>query len=116
MVKELRRMGLDVVRRQPPSNNVNQENNVMSGEVQQVTEVAKDIVELGKRARGVSERLRQDINDTHQALDVAEDVSKALQTSAAELRGALGMTSNNPPDDKKTGDDGDKGEYDEEPA
>ena len=103
LAKELRRMGLEVVRPHPPDDD---KENEMSNEVKQVTEVAKDIVELGSRARGVGKRLRQDITDTHQALDVAEDVSKALQSAAAELRGALGITTNSPPDDEKTAGEG----------
>lgn len=91
MAKELRRMGLDVV---PAPGRGDAE---MSRDVSQVAEVAQDIAKLGARARKIGDRLKTDIADTHAALDIAQDVSDALRSAAADLRGVLGVQTNSPP-------------------
>lgn len=94
--KELRRMGLDVVRRAPQ-----EREEVMSSDVKAVTDVANDVARLGERARDVADAMRQSIEDTHQALNIAESVSKSLALATAELRGALGVQTNNPPEEEE---------------
>ena len=76
----------------------------MSGrDVKQVTDVAREIADVGKRAREVADGLKTSIGEVNEALDVAEDLTRALRQAGAELRGVLGGQTNNPPmeeDDK----------------
>lgn len=71
----------------------------MSRDVKQVSEIAREVGAVGQRAREVADRLKRSVAATHEALDVADDVGKTLDQAAAELRGALGMNTNNPPTD-----------------
>lgn len=96
MVKALRRMGLAVV----PRDATAEQEECMSGrDVKQVTEVARDVAAVGKRAREVAGKLRSSIDEVHEALDVADGLGDALRAAGAELRGALGVQTNNPPED-----------------
>lgn len=93
LAKALRRMGLEVV-------DPKKENDDMSkNDVNQVTESARAIAEVGAAARKVREKLDQSIADVRDALGVADEVADALRSAGAELRGALGVQTNNPPRD-----------------
>ena len=74
-------------------------------DVDNVTGVAREVADVGKRARSVADDLKRNIGAVNEALDVAEGLSEALGQAAGELRGALGVQTNNPPRDLK-----DKGE------
>lgn len=69
----------------------------MSTDVKQVTEVAREIADVGRRARKIADGLRSSLDAVNESLEVAEDVSRALQAAGAELRGVLGIQTNNPP-------------------
>lgn len=90
MAKDLRRMGYDVV---PKTENG------MSRDVKAVTDVAGEVAKLGARARDVGDKLRRNVDDTHAALDIAENMSDALGAAAADLRSILGVQTNSPPKD-----------------
>ena len=92
MAKELRRMGLDVV---VPAGE--EGDATMSTDVRQVTDVVREITEIGKRARKISDDMRASMKDVDEALGIAEEVSTALRAAGAELRGVLGAQTNNPP-------------------
>lgn len=92
MAKELRRMGLDVVSSVPP-----QEDKVMSSDVKQVSEVMREVAGLGERARTIKAGMRADLDEAHEALDIADGVRQSLHSTVAELRGILGGQTNDPP-------------------
>lgn len=94
--KELRRMGLDVVA--PPPGKKSEEE-TMSTDVKQVTEVAREIAEVGARARTIADELRSNLQAVSESLEIADEVSKALRAAGAELRGVLGAHTNSPPQD-----------------
>lgn len=97
--KELRRMGLDVV--SAPKD----EEQIMSNDVKQVADVAREIADVGRRARAVADELRGNLAAVGEALEIAEGVSKALRDAGAELRGVLGAQTNNPPSESPVGGD-----------
>ena len=97
VAKELRRMGLDVV---PAGAGRVEGDDPMSSDVKNVTDVAREVADLGRRARGIADNMRADIKDVNEALDVAEDISRALRSAGAELRGVLGTQTNHPPEDE----------------
>lgn len=72
----------------------------MSVEVKSLTDVVKDITTVKEQAAFVAQQLRQNISDVTEALQMTDEVSRALREAGAELRGALGVQSNNPPPDE----------------
>ncbi len=72
-------------------------------DVDHVTGVAREVADVGRRAREVADGLKKNIGAVNDALDVAENLSRALGQAAGELRGALGAQTNNPPREKEEG-------------
>lgn len=73
----------------------------MSEQVKNVSEVAREIADVNAKAKEVAADLKTNLSAVSEALDVAKDVSLALRNAGAELRGILGIHSNNPPPDGK---------------
>lgn len=71
--------------------------NKMAAEVQGVTDVVKDITAIKQQASQVAGELRSNISNVKQSLGMVSEVSDALKAADAELRGALGIQTNNPP-------------------
>jgi len=97
-------MGLEVV----PARTVKEEGE-MSQDVKQVTDVARQIADVGVEARKISADLKASISEVREALGVAGEVSNALRSAGAELRGVLGLNTNNPPLDAGGAGDGTSG-------
>lgn len=73
--------------------------NHMTAEVKGLTDVVKDISSVKQQASQVAGQLRENIGNVQQSLGMVSEVSEALKAADAELRGALGIQSNNPPTD-----------------
>ena len=73
------------------------ENTHMATEVKGLTDVVKDISTVKQQASSVAADLRKNMDDVQQALGLVSEVSNALKDAGAELRGALGVQTNNPP-------------------
>lgn len=69
----------------------------MSEQVKNVSEVAREIAGVSSLASDVASKLRENINNVKEALGQADAVSGALKSAGDELRGVLGILSNNPP-------------------
>jgi hypothetical protein len=94
MAKELRRMGLEVVAARS-----SEDEEMSSTDVKQVTDSAKAIAQVAADARRIRQKLDQSIAEVNDALGIADGVADALRSAGAELRGALGAQTNNPPED-----------------
>jgi ABC-type transporter Mla subunit MlaD len=69
----------------------------MSGQVKGVTDVVKEVHDLNKHAATVADEMRKNIADVKDALAMTQELSTALRDAGAELRGTLGIQTNNPP-------------------
>lgn len=96
--KDLRRMGLEVVRREDLEDKESQ--NMSSKDVKQVTESARAIADIGRDAQRIKQKLEESVADIRDALGIADQTADALRSAGAELRGVLGAQTNNPPPDE----------------
>lgn len=72
----------------------------MSAEVKNVSEVVKTTVqEVKEVATQVADRLRQKTDEAKLALGLVDQFGNELGKATAELRGLLGISTNNPPED-----------------
>lgn len=70
----------------------------MSQEVKGIAKViVEDITKLKQRAQKIGDSMKQNVDGIHASLDVAEEMDNVLTKANAELQGALGMLTNNPP-------------------
>jgi len=69
----------------------------VAAEVKGLTDVVKDIGSVKQQASQVAGELRNNIAEVQTALGLVSEVSNALKDAGAELRGALGLQTNNPP-------------------
>lgn len=88
-------MGLEVT----PALKTEGDEDMSKHDVDQVTGLVREVAEVGELARRVASDLRVNLGDIREGLSAAQELSEALQTVGAELRGALGTQTNRPPRD-----------------
>lgn len=73
-----------------------------SSDVKRVTEtVTASVAQLKARATSINDDLRSTISEVNESLDLAEELSKSVKQASADLRAALGQTTNHPPPAEK---------------
>lgn len=73
-----------------------------SSDVNRVTEtVTASVAQLKARAATINDGLRASIAEVNESLDLAEELSRSVKQASADLRAALGQTTNHPPGDGK---------------
>ena len=63
--------------------------------------ITDEVTKLRDKARTLGDDLKQQLGDAHEALSYVDELNATLKTAVGELRGALGIHSNNPPKDEE---------------
>jgi len=90
-------MGLDVVPGEPSKKE--DDNMGTEHEVKKVTDVVRQVAEVGRKAERVNADLAASLAEIEAGLGAASEMGKVLQSAANELRGVLAPMTNNPPPD-----------------
>lgn len=73
-------------------------------DISAVSGVVGEIKQLGERAKKTAAKMKQTISDADQALGLTDQLANELGGVTAELRAALGLNSNFPPEGERISD------------